>query len=75
MKTLLLGLLLVSTGVLAGWDGQYPNSGRYSIMRVDNTGVLVVRDTVTGCEYIGRDGSNSGFTLVVGTCKIDEAKH
>ena len=75
MKTLLLGLLLVSTGVLAGYDGYYPNSARYSVMVVDRTGVIIVRDTVTGCEYLGRDGANSSFTLVAGSCNVDEAKH
>lgn len=74
MKALFLGLLLLSANAAAGYDGYYPASGRYSITVIDSTGIQIVRDTFTGCEYLGKEGENSSFTLVVGSCKIAEPK-
>lgn len=66
MKKLILGSLMFFSTVVSA-DPAYPHPEQFKEYNVKNTDIYILKDTVTGCEYITR-GKNDSYVLREGSC-------
>lgn len=63
-----IGVLLTSCGSSSA-EGRVSEGGRFVNENGKPTSsVIIVKDTTTGCEYITKGTSYSGYTYLLGSC-------
>lgn len=63
--------MLLSTVAIA--EPNYPHPEQFKEYNVRNTDIYILKDTVTGCEYITRK-ANDSYTLREGSCNKPKEK-
>lgn len=67
MKKTILTVALCFYANLAHAETNYPHPEQFKEYNVKGTSIYIIKDTITGCEYMTRN-SNDAFVLREGSC-------